>query len=65
MLRKLHGLGLVALANLAARSGKSFNAVVDVLVLVVEVVVLECKIGKITKVLVMRIIVVLVLVSFC
>jgi len=40
-------LGCSCSASLAARSGKSFNAVVDVLVLVVEVVVLECKkVGK-------------------
>ena len=43
-------LGCSCSASLAARSGKYFNAVVDVLVLVVEVVVLECKSGKITKV---------------
>jgi len=43
-------LGCSCSASLAARSGKYLNAVVDVLVLVVEVVVLECKSGKITKV---------------
>jgi len=66
VLRKLHGLGLVALALPAwLPEVESLKAVVDVLVLVVVAKLVSVKSGKITKVLVIRIILVLVLVSFC